>query len=196
MALNDIFRMALVGTGPNAQQLVNVHHYRQVNSGGGDLGDALARAWVDQASAAWAAAVSTTCAVIQIQVRNLTQPQFGVDYTDDLPIAGAVTGEALPPNAAFIISWRTGLIGRARRGRTFMWPTNEAAQAGGQISGGQNALYQAYADEMLQLLDPGSAAVFNMVVHSEVLAEDNQVTTYVIPQFMGTQRKRRAGTGA
>lgn len=196
MALNDIFRMAIVGTGPNSQELVNVHHYRQVNTGGGDLGDALGRAWIDVASAAWAQCVSINCAVVQLQIRNLTQPQFGVDFTDDLPIAGAQTGETLPPNASFVISWRTGLIGRARRGRTFMWPPNEAAQASGQISGGQNTLYQAYAAEMLQLLDPDTAAVFNMVVHSETLAEDNQVTTFVIPQFMATQRRRRAGTGS
>lgn len=196
MALNDIFRMAIVGTGPNAQQLVNVHHYRQTTSGGGDLGDHLGRAWIDTASAAWQACVTDDSAVLVLQIRNVTQPTLGVDFTDDLPLAGTQGGEAMPPNSPFIISWRTGLIGRARRGRTYMWPAEEAAQNAGQISGGQSALYTTYATAMLALSDPDTTAEFEMVIHSEVVLEDNVVTTFVIPQFAGTQRRRRSGVGA
>ena len=197
MASGDIYRMALIGIGPQGQELVNVHHYRQVAAGGGDLGDQLARAWIEDAAPLWATCVSANVSMTEIQIRNVTQPQFGVDWSTDLPVAGTQAGETLPPNTTFVISWRTGLIGRSRRGRTFMFPTVEASQASGQISGGQAVAMEAYATEMLDLEDPDTTATFEMVIHSEVPGVgDTTVNTFLIPQFIATQRRRRAGTGS
>lgn len=202
MALNDVYRMALVGVGSAGQQLVNVHHYQQVAGTGSDEGLQLIDAWVAQASASWADCVGVDNLMTQIQIRNITQPEKGMDYSLPTPIPGEMTGEGLPPQTAGIISWRTGLIGRRRRGRTFMFPAGESAQNNGQWNSGHLSNLNDYGLIMLELDSAGTS--YQMVIYS---APDTTpppspavlvtpVTGVVIPIYTASQRRRRVGVGS
>lgn len=196
MALNDIFRLAVVGQGPQGQELVNVHYYRQNTTDPNNDGTPLGFGWVAQVAPLYALCISNTTSILRLQIRNVTQPTFGIDYTTGLPIAGLLAGEALPPQTAFIVSWRTGLIGRSRRGRTFVWPPNEASQASGQLSGGYLAALNNFATQSLTVTGAGGAPVYLKVVFSEVLTQAFTINSFTVPQFSGSQRRRRTGSGS
>lgn len=195
MTQGDVFRMAIVMNGAASQEMVNVHHYEQTNVGLNDDGIFLKDAWVNDAQAAWQAAVSNTVTIVKFEIRNLTKPTFGVDFTPPVAIAGTLTGDSLPPTAPAIISWRTGLIGRSYRGRSYMPPANELQQNGGQLTGSYPVLLDAYASAMLNISET-TGMTYRMVIHSDTAGVDTPVNSYVIPIFLATQKRRRPGVGS
>ena len=195
MANNDIFRLAVEGIGPTSQQLVNVFHYRQVGVIGDDAGADLVDAWQVTARGDFLAAISASCALTNYSVRNLTQVGLGVDVPESPALPGFVSGDALPPMNAAVITWLTGLIGRRNRGRTYMWPTGESRQTGGQISGTYDAELTAFATANILIAGGILGGTYQLVVHSEVGNTNRDVTTFVVRQFLASQRRRREGVG-
>lgn len=196
MAQNDIFRLAVIGIGPSAQELVNVHHFRQTTALGSDDGSELIQAWIEDAQAAHLACLASSISVTGYQVRNITQPLFGSDFALTPAEAGDLAGDALPPTAPAIITWRTGLIGRSRRGRTYMWPATEAQQIGGQVQGPYAVLLGTFAEAFAVIADSVSSAGYAHVVYSPTLTQAFTRTTYQVQDFLGRMGSRRSGTGS
>lgn len=198
MALNDVFRLSVVGSNQGISELVNVHYYQQISAGAGVTGADLVEAWVAAALPSFLTTFSSACFVSGFEVRNMTQPEFGVDVAVDPIENGERTGQMLPPQNAPVISWRTGLIGRRRRGRSYGWPGSEDDQNAGQMNTAWQtslALYAAAAIEVANL------ATYHKVIYSDQPDLDppllvTPVTNAVIDVILGSQRRRRPGVGS
>lgn len=196
MAQNDIFRVALRGLGPQGQVLVNVFHYRQE----GDLildepGEDFVQAWQDEVQAFFLGCISQACQIDRIEVRGVTNPLYGFDFDYSPPVLGGQSGDACPPQTACLISWRTGLVGRARRGRTYMWPPSESTQAGGAINATQIANLEGFITAAIALPTTLEHTGWQMMIHSETAAGNNPVTQGIVRPIMATQKRRRLGAG-
>jgi hypothetical protein len=204
MAVGDIFRVALVGMGAQGQQLVNVLHYRQEDSLIFDEpGEDFVEAWTTAVQTPYLATFAPGCGLYSIEVRGVTDPEYGYDYTvPGSPVGTAGSGDELPPQDAAVITWKTGKVGRANRGRSYMWPAPEASQH----RGAWNATYQgylaAYADAAMLVGSPPVTAGWQLGVLSWYLdgvkratPKFTPVTSYVVRDQVFTQRRRRAGSG-
>lgn len=134
----------------------------------------------------------------KIEVRGITDPTAGFDYP--ISIAGAVSGDMLPPQDAAVISWRTGLVGKAYRGRSFLPYQPEASQAYGVWASGWIDQLQLFADDLITLYDAATGFVpfARLVVHSTVLDGapravplDTPVNTALVNVFVKGQDRRK-----
>lgn len=198
MALNDVFRLSVVGSNQGISELVNVHYYQQISAGAGVTGADLVEAWVAAALPSFLTTFSSSCFVSGFEVRNMTQPEFGVDVAVDPIENGTRAGQMLPPQNAPVISWRTGLIGRRRRGRSYGWPGSEDDQNAGQM----NVAWQT----SLALYAAAAIEVANLATYHKVIYSDHDdlvppllvtpVTNAVVDVILGSQRRRRPGVGS
>jgi hypothetical protein len=196
MAQNDVFSLTLVQQGPAfAQEIINVLHYRQTSVIGSDDGESLANAWLGSAANEWQDVVNVGVVLTSLRVRNITQPLFGVDFAVTPPLTGTRLGESFPATSAAVLSLRTGLIGRSRRGRMYLAPGSEADQNAGQISGGYATSLALFADAIKVVADVDGSS-YALVVWSELLQVATPVTDILIDQILGTQVRRRPGRGA
>ena len=198
MAVGDVWRLAVIGSNQGIDELVNVHHYLQTTVGGDDFGVDLIDAWHASCGLEYVTVFSDLCLLVGYQVRNLTQPEFGTDYSLPTAINGERTGQMLPPSIAPVVSWRTGLIGRRRRGRTYTWPGSEDDQNAGQMSLTWQGLLSAWAATALNI---SGDANYNKVIFSSDEDYDpptlvTPVQGFVIDALLGSQRRRRPGVGS
>lgn len=198
MAQNDIFRLSVVGAGASSQELINVHYYRQLTAAGDDDGVLLIDNFHALVAPAMMACISEAIVLTGYEVRNITQPEFGQDYSLPSAVAGDITGESLPPSSSAIVSWRSGLIGRRRRGRTYMWPTGESQQNAGQIGGAYQTLLTSFGNGAILF---GTTNQYEKVIYSDIPGGSPDVlvsivTGVVVPIFLASQRRRRPGTGS
>lgn len=198
MAINDIYRLSVEGISVAGTELVNVHYYRQVGSPGGDDGMQLALDWYSTVGAAYMAACSAGVAMVGFKARNLTQPQFGVDYALPAPLNGSITGDSLPPQDTAVIRWTTGLIGKRRRGRTYMWPTGESQQSAGQLIPAHLTLLSVIATV---LPNPAGVGSWQKVIYSPPTPTDattivTDVTGGNADVYIRGQRRRQVGVGS
>lgn len=198
MAVGDVFRFAVIGNNQGIDELVNVHHYVQTSAGGDDEGVDLIDAWVANVMPSFLDTFSELCSLVGFQVRNINQPEFGTDYSLPASENGTLTGEMVPPQVAPVISWRTGLIGRRRRGRSFGWPINEGSQNAGQMSLTLQALLTEYANDALAF---AGGAAYEKVIYSNIEGATppvlvTTVNSVVVDVILGSQRRRKPGVGS
>lgn len=198
MAIGDVYRLAVIGSNQGIDELVNVHHYLQTTTGGDDFGVDLIDAWHADSGLTYVNCFSDQCLLVGYQVRNLTQPEFGTDYSLPASEPGTRIGHMLPPSNAPVVSWRTGLIGRRRRGRTYTWPGSEDDQNAGQMSATWQGLLSAWAATALLVT---GTATYSKVIYSPDPdgvgpALVTPVQGAVIDLLLGSQRRRRPGVGS
>jgi hypothetical protein len=197
MAIGDVFSLAVTaqfaGVG---SEFVNVHHFRQatdlVNS---EPGLDLTLAWGEFVQPLLVPLHSIFVEIVQLTVRQPSNPA----YVFEVAVTGApgtTAGDMVPPQAAPVCSWRTGLAGRSRRGRTYMFPTGEVHQNGGTLSGTYLSPWDTWATQMLSIPAGVTHASWQLVIHSDTLNQDFPVTSFVLNNIMGTQRRRRSGVGS
>lgn len=140
-----------------------------------------------------------------LTVRDV-KPGTGIQY--DLTYS-AVTGsdgtsEALPPQCAAVISWRTSLAGRSYRGRTYLAGNVEAAQNNGVWGATQQTNMTNLAVNILAIWGPtGTDANWEFAVISRtqngaplVSPVATPIQTYLIRSTVYTQRRRTIGVGS
>lgn len=196
MALNDIFRMSVEGLGPNAQLCVCVFHYRQDTIAGQDTGEELCIGFADDEINDFAAVIADDCLIQKIETRNVTQPTFGFDFSVSPAVPGILAGEVLPSQVSCVVSWRTGLIGRSFRGRSYLWPATEAMQNLGQWIPAYLTDVATFASTMQTIGETITGATYRQVVWSPTLSIATPVTSAIVDEITGTQRRRRPGRGA
>lgn len=195
MAVGDVYLLRLVGSVGSApgSLVIFTHHYRQTLQLIGEPMEALANAWVAEGAPELVDCVSNTYQVNQVQVRTLTDPPMGFDL--DTVQAGTQAGDALPPQIAPIISWRTQFVGRSYRGRSYMPPCSETYNVGGVVQTTMRTLLADYADAILSLTDLPGGNTYELGIWSPTLNQFNAVTSYVVQPTFATQRRRRSGVG-
>lgn len=198
MAIGDIFKVSIVARGPQDQELVNTLYYRQEYATVFDTPqEDLAQAFLleDGPIDKYIPCVSNQCSFDKIEVRGVTDPTVGFDLPIDPPRPGGITEHCLPPGDACVVTFTTGRIGRAYRGRNYLFPAGEGDQASGVFSAGYLSVVGEYADVIQYVGDGVATAEYQQVVHSSV-AGDTPVTGKVVRTTVYHQRRRTQGVGA
>lgn len=194
MAVGDIYRLSVRSQYADVNDFVNVFHYRQEIVLLVDPSQALAEKWEADILDIYNDLLPQNIHVKQISVRPVAGIVSGFDI--DLDSAGGQgTGDIVAFTSAPIITWRTGFTGRSRRGRSYLPPPVETAQANGIMSGPALTGMDNFAAAAIQLTLVG-VVQWQMVVWSATLAEAFPVTSHASRPLMGTQRKRRQGVGS
>lgn len=196
MAINDIFKLSVVGVFGTSQQFVNTFHYKQVFAVLIDPNERLAADWVANVLPLYEDILSANSVVQSIEVRALNGSLTGFDQP--LTAIGNLAGESLPPQASPIITWRSAQIGRANRGRSYIPAPNEGQQAAGVLAGSYLTSMQNFADGAIAVTDvlTGLVEEYHMVVYHRATETSVDVLTGLPREIMGTQRRRRLGSGS
>lgn len=194
--INEVYRLGVECLGPSGQLMVNVLHFRQINSIGSDEGTELADAYIADAMPLYQDILSSSCGIVNLKVRNVDRPTFGTDVAVSPAGTGVVTGQASSPTAPQIMTLRTGLIGRSFRGRSYLFPTGESLVGGGQIEGTYATGVNDYFTALQSLTDGVSGAEYRLTVYSPTLTLDTLVTNVTPQEFQGKMGSRRAGVGS
>lgn len=198
MAIGDIFKLAAVSRFGPGQQCVNSWHYKQIFAlPAGTPQAELVAEWQIQVQAAYLEIMSSAQVLDQLEVRQV----FGGLAALDFPVGESGTGGALntlPPMDCALLSWRTGLIGRANRGRTYLPAPFESFQDQGALTEPAIAVYQALGDLMITLNDSvtGLIPTFQMVIFHTNDGDSPEVEQVLMRNLIATQRRRRAGHGS
>jgi hypothetical protein len=197
MAIGDVYRLTVecnhLG---NGEEYINVHHFRQASGiVQAEEGADLCEAWVQLVQPLFIPLLSNSIGAVSLEVRKVGDPSyiFGQTVTGG---TGTSTGDMLPPFVAPLISWRTGLAGRSRRGRTYMPPTAESHQAGGVIAASYLGAWADWADQMIQLAAGATHGEWDLVVRSETLNNSFNVTGYLLRTRVARQSRRQLGVGS
>jgi hypothetical protein len=169
------------------QEVVNVHHYTIVSGGEAALVDE----WMGGCGDLYLACLSSAYAGQEVVGTNLdTHTQYVGVFTGP----GTIVAAGLPPQAAGIITWRTAMVGRMYRGRTYMPAVPEFNSDDGIIDGTLIAAYSAYAYQMLQGMQQAVGA--SMVIYHKTPHTYTPVTASLVRSIVYTQRRRTVGRGS
>jgi hypothetical protein len=205
MAIGDIFKLSVVGEAGQGQELVCNFHYQQEDALILDTpGEDLVQAWREEVEDLWLATFSSAALLDHYEVRGVTDPTYGFDFSIGEPRpVGGIGGEALPAMTSAIVTWRTALIGRSNRGRTYMWQIGESSQSGGRVTNAYIALMDAWASAAQEIDTTLTHAGWNLGVLSRFHNHNkrpepvfNLVTDHRNNSLLGTQRRRRLGVGS
>lgn len=144
--------------------------------------------------------LSQDISLFEVTARDIST-QDGAQFTASptAPVIGLAGGQALPGNCAIVVTFRTGLTGRSRRGRNYVAGIREADSASNAVNGATvDAIRTAYEN----LVIPFGAAGCNHVVFSRftnkaprALGVPTIVTSYTADTNLDSQRRRLAGRG-
>lgn len=197
MASGDIYRLAVVGKGPQNQELVNTFHYQEGAFGVFvDPGAALVQSFEDNTEAFFVGPLSTQCSVVAYSVRGITVPTYGYDKILETPVPGGSSGQTVAPMNSVVISWRTGLIGRSYRGRSYLWPITESQTDAGVVSSAILTDVGVLVDKLMFLPATLFGPAFNLVLWSPTRSDFNLITSGIVRPDLCTQRRRKSGVGA
>jgi len=203
----ELYRLTQVQSFNNLMTVINQFHLGRDGSGG--TPGALCNDWVNNVVTTWKNNVTQYAIWSQVYVQMILPYESGI-YA--LPLTGGGTvpfGNPLPPNAAGIITWRTELAGRRRRGRTYVagcqWNTNQTTNFATWNSGGIAALTNIANAIFTRYQLGGNPGGYYLVVWSrrewaDLPAADwpqaaAYVNRYSVQPYVGTMGSRRAGRG-
>lgn len=196
MAVGDTYKLTAVWTTTGNATAINTWHFRQqeplvLDTPGEDLTDR----FIAEVQASYVVMVANPFQLVRYEVRGATDPTYGEDFPIT-PVTGGVAGEALPFQTAPLISWRTALIGRANRGRTFLPPTGESQASSGVLIAGFQAGMNIFIANMLAMnVSDVSFARWELVIWGGTPPTAKPVTAGIVRQLVATQRRRVPGVG-
>lgn len=197
MAIGDIFKLAVVSSFGLGQACVNTFHYKQLTTFlGFSPVDILAEDWQAVVQPNYLGIMPTSMLLEQLQIRQVSGGELSLDFPVAVGGTGG-TGGTLPPMDCALISWRTGLIGRANRGRTYLTAPFESFQDAGTLTTGALDQYQTLADSMILIHDgiTGLIPHFQLVIFHTNAADSPEVAQGLVRNLIATQRRRRVGVG-
>lgn len=184
MAVNDVFRVAIEGSVTSGQVIVNVLHYEQVAEVVGAPASVLGGLVVSDLIPAYAG-IASGCGFDLVRIAQVRGGLAVAEVAAGIP--SSLGGDSLPPNAPVVLRKKTGLAGRSRRGRMFLFPTSEAYQSEGavQVTGTFGSNMDAFRAQILGLGDDGGGGFqFRLTIWSKeleisTLVTDTQVSPYI-----------------
>lgn len=198
MAVNDVFRLSIEGISPAfGNQLVIVQHYEQLAPVTGDVPTALVDDWLSDASESFQGTFSSGGAITRFTVRQVRGGNSLYERVLDTPLNGGRSGTPLPPQAPALIAWKTGLAGKSRMGRSYMWPAVVTDQNSGSLTSGYITDLQSYVTDALAIGSDGSGGFrFGLTVWSRKASISTRVFSGVVRPFTKSQRRRSIGVGS
>ena len=133
--------------------------------------------------------------------------------TEETEVAPNIVGtqgfasDSSPTWLARVVSERTALAGRSRRGRFYIGGLYESQHSGNNLTAGDLALVQAYIDALMAAFVTGvtpGADAYALVVHSPTLAavpatncqdSSTPVTGMIARSRVGSMKSRKPGSG-
>lgn len=121
-------------------------------------------------------------------------PNVEADYTPGTGVAGTVTGDCSPGNVSLAVKSLTGVIGRSRRGRQFLYGIAESQTDSNQvISGYSTGLLTLFARNLTGF--SYLSHVYLPAVASRKYGIINAVLAYAADAYIDSQRRRLTGRG-
>ena len=197
MADLDFYRLvAEINTNTATNLVINGWTFQQQ----GDLttkeaGESLIDAFQANVQTAYRGLFHSNFLVVAYHVRGLTDPTYGFDK-DAVNLAGTLTGSVLPSQVSSVASWRTGLIGRRFRGRTYLPPANEESLTDGLFAGSYRTNVINWGEDMITIEDNTESILWSLHVHSKAGGTFTPVTGVLNSVVPGVIRSRRLGSGA
>ena len=209
MAVNDTVLLQVQGI-VHGQQHIHTLHFRFQELTATEQG--LIDAWQASCRTSYRTIFHTTDNPVQIlrasQVCGslpLRAPAEEAEIVGNQPGTSADTGEPTPSWLSEVVSVRTALAGRSRRGRFYVGGLREGWINGNNVEAVRRARTQAYADALLATFGTtGTATAYKLAVHSRKLADvpgtqcqDSSalVTGLLVRTPIGSTRSRKPGSG-
>jgi hypothetical protein len=184
----------IIGGSADGQAVLNVLHYKYTGASvtGASL-DAFITAWRTAHLAQWLAVHGSNYVVSYITATDIST-LTGNTATQLLTTGNAGTGGSVcaPLNVAFSVSWRTGVVGRRNRGRTYLGglPTGHIA-GDGVDSGLLSSIATLAAGIMGQTFTGG----YDFAVTSVADVLSKVVTSAILDLVLDSMRNRLPGRG-
>lgn len=137
----------------------------------------------------------------ELAIRDLTTASsIGILYSNSLPMAGLLTGNAMPNSVTIAIKWGTGLTGRSFRGRTYHIGLAEAQVLNNSL---ETATIAGLVASYQNLITTITGSGYTMVVASRQangVPRTQGVTTPILTASLAdptidNQRRRLPGRG-
>lgn len=195
MAVNDIWRVSIIGSHAGADQGIITLHFKMLSGVGTFAGIA---------GALEAGFVRTVCAQQHTgfridMLRGLTvntTPPVSDEYVANLPVSGSVSGDPLPYQSAMVVTLKTGYAGRSYRGRNYLPGQGEAYFTNGTFASNiVNSIQGAYNTLISTYGAGGSDSNYQLGIWSDKLSVFTPVTQAIVRSNPATQRRRRMAVG-
>lgn len=210
MAVNDVFKVALVG-GLFEQEIVNVFHYQQTtaNTSGISETESLARAFFNSMITPLRACLSYEMQWGTIEARSVVVPPIppvGYDYA--ITQQGEGEDVSMPPTVAAIIKKKTAFLGRKYRGRNYFAGIPRDSVENGQIISGVLSVWETLRDAMAATITwtAGGSPGFRPVIAAYTYSSGDDpvidgirvtpITSGEVDTVLRSQRRRELGVGA
>lgn len=105
-------------------------------------------------------------------------------------VQGMSGSQAMPPQLAAVVSWRTPKAGPSFRGRTFMGPLNQTAFSATSLSGTFTGAMNTAATTLITALQARIGGNGGLVIRSTVKQLDTPVVSATMNSKVDTLRKR------
>lgn len=195
MAVNDVWRISLVGSHSGTEIAVVTMHIKMISANGTFNGACayLKTNWVDLITGSMA----NTFRFDRINGLTVnTSPPVSGEYTTGFPVTGAAAFEEMPHQVAMVVSQKTAYAGRSYRGRHYLPAMCETGSTTGLWISTLTNAYQTYYDDLVAALGAGGAnADYQWVVWSDKLNVATPVTACIVRSNPGIIRRRRVGVG-
>jgi hypothetical protein len=199
IAVNDIIEIHMLATRVG-QGVENVREYKvtAVTGGGPTLTECADAFWAELADA-YKAAISDTYTLVRAIARQINLDGTGITdfFPNNVgePQVGLLTGDAMPDFITGLISLRTGLAGRSKRGRFFVFaPTEEYNSAAGNPTNAYLPLLNAIGTALTTPLSAGAGgntATLTPVVLSKAHEYTNPISSWIPVLGWSTRKSRR-----
>jgi hypothetical protein len=198
MAQGDIWELVMRGQCLD-QQILNVYHFFEAATASAPelVPPAFAAAAYEFGAAGFDSVLPTEVTFPEASMQRI-HPTLGSSIL--VPLTGIQGNQSASPmmNVAAVVTWRTPLGGRSRRGRSYIGPVAEAAYQDGEILAAPLANVQAGADQAILQFGPtqGAGLGYILSVWSTVLNVATGITGATARRLARSQRRRNIGIGA
>lgn len=211
MALNSVFKVAMVGS-YFSSDVVLTSHYRQTlaNTSVESDTDSLAAAVAEDVLPLLIPILVPAVTISRIEVRSLVPPG-GTLVGTDLPLSednvGIQDDDGLPPSVAIVIRRRTAQLGRKFRGRQYIPGTAVGWMLDGELNPANiSGPLTDYANALKAVVQhtgitgsptfaPVIAALDAAAISPTPGVRNTLITTVEIDPIYRSQRRRQAGVG-
>jgi len=128
--------------------------------------------------------------VHSLGLRDVHNPEVGLDNIMSPILYGGASGEALPPQTAFLIKKATGEMGRSKQGRNYLPLGTETLQNGGEWGTSWLNDVVGWFPYIQTIVNSTIQFSFRMVIWSKKLQVATPVTAIGAVSRARTQRRR------
>lgn len=195
MALNDVWRLSLLGSHTGTEIAVVTMHVKLI-SGVGTFAGAAAYIKTNLVDLVATLQANTfRWDKINGLLVNTTPKQSG-EYATGFPVTGSLAADETAHQTAIVVTHNTQYAGRSYRGRHYLPGFSETSNTSGLWIAATTNTLQTYYDDLVAALGLGGAnADYQWVVWSDKLNVATPVSEAIVRQNPGVIRRRRIGVG-